>query len=74
MNIDFGDLNGDENVNVLDIIMTVANVLGYTEFNTDQILSADMNIDGIIDIFDIMLIVNKALYAEWGYSFNLDII
>ncbi|MBH09597.1 MAG: hypothetical protein CMG74_04435 [Candidatus Marinimicrobia bacterium] len=64
LNIDFGDLNGDENVNVLDIIMTVANVLGYTEFNTDQILSADMNIDGIIDIFDIMLIVNKALYAE----------
>ena len=28
----------------------------------------------IVDIFDIMLIVNKALYAEWGYSFNLDII
>jgi len=64
LNIDFGDLNEDNNVNVLDIIITVANVLGYTDFSTDQFLAADMNMDGNVDVFDIMLIVDAALYAE----------
>ena len=54
----------DNNVNVLDIIITVANVLGYTDFSTDQFLAADMNMDGNVDVFDIMLIVDAALYAE----------
>ena len=64
LNIDFGDPNADGNVNVLDIILTVANVLGYIEFSTDQFLAADMNMDGTVDVFDIMLIVDAALYAE----------
>jgi hypothetical protein len=64
LNIDFGDPNEDNNINVLDIIITVANVLGYTEFSTDQFLAADMNMDGNVDVFDIMLIVDAALYAE----------
>ena len=64
LNIDFGDPNTDGNVNVLDIILTVANVLGYIDFSTDQFLAADMNMDGTVDVFDIMLIVDAALYAE----------
>jgi len=64
LNIDFGDPNADGNVNVLDIILTVANVLGYIDFSTDQFLAADMNMDGTVDVFDIMLIVDAALYSE----------
>jgi hypothetical protein len=38
--------------------------LGYIDFSTDQFLAADMNMDGTVDVFDIMLIVDAALYSE----------
>ena len=52
-----GDINGDEIINVLDIILSVNIVLGLSEFNS----SADLNQDGIINILDIVSLVNIIL-------------
>ena len=52
-----GDVNGDEIVNVLDIILTVNIILGAAEFNQ----SADVNEDTIVNVLDIVALVNIIL-------------
>jgi hypothetical protein len=61
LNIDFGDLNLDSIVNVLDVIVTVNYIIGYIDLNNEQIQNADVNLDGSVDVFDILLIVDIAL-------------
>ena len=61
LNIDFGDLNFDSIVNILDVIVTVNYVVGHIELNNQQIQNADMNLDGTVNVFDILLIVDAAL-------------
>ena len=61
LNIDFGDLNFDNIVNILDVIVTVNYVVGHIELNNEQIQNADMNLDGMINVFDILMIVDHAL-------------
>ncbi len=51
-----GDLNGDNLINVLDVIATVNMVLN-NEFNA----VADLNNDGQINVLDVLLIVNIIL-------------
>ena len=55
---DAGDVNQDNQVNVLDIVLTVNFVLDNGDLNQSQQMIADMNSDGIINILDIILIVN----------------
>ena len=52
-----GDVNGDELVNIQDIILIVNMVLGNEEGNN----TADINMDGTIDVLDIILAVNIIL-------------
>ena len=52
-----GDLNGDQNLNVLDIIILVDMTLGGTEID----LNGDINADGGINVLDIVLLVNLIL-------------
>ena len=61
LSIDFGDLNFDSIVNILDVIVTVNYVVGHIELNNEQVQNADMNLDGTIDVFDILMIVDHAL-------------
>lgn len=58
--VDYGDLNQDSNVNVLDVIITVASVIGQLVLEESQMLAADVNSDGFVDVFDVMLIVDLA--------------
>tara|TARA_Y100000996_G_scaffold388143_1_gene347503 strand:- start:12817 stop:13989 length:1173 start_codon:yes stop_codon:yes gene_type:complete len=51
-----GDINGDLLVNVQDVILTV-NLILSAEYNS----SADLNLDGNIDVLDIVQIVNIIL-------------
>ena len=53
-----GDVNQDNQINVLDIVSTVNFVLDSGELSITQQSIADMNSDGIINILDIILIVN----------------
>ena len=52
-----GDVNGDDILNVLDVVLLVNIVLYSDEHNP----SADMNSDGIINVLDIVLLVNIIL-------------
>ena len=63
LNIDFGDLNQDGNINVLDIVLTVSSVLGHGNLNGEQLLSADVNMDGKVDVIDITMIIDM-LFAN----------
>jgi hypothetical protein len=52
-----GDLNGDEVLNVMDIIIMVNVILGVEPF----IPAADLNGDGIVNVLDIINLVNLIL-------------
>tara|TARA_B100001175_G_scaffold60215_1_gene48866 strand:- start:583 stop:1296 length:714 start_codon:yes stop_codon:yes gene_type:complete len=52
-----GDINGDEILNVLDVILVVNMALGTDEVD----LNGDMNDDGGINVLDIVLLVNIIL-------------
>ena len=52
-----GDINGDEILNVLDVILVVNMALGTDEID----LNGDMNDDGGINVLDIVLLVNIIL-------------
>ena len=57
----FGDLNFDGIVNILDVIVTVNAVIGYIEISNDQFQNADMNLDGVVDVLDVLMIVDVVL-------------
>ena len=53
----YGDVNGDEILNVLDIVLLVGMILGDVE--EDYI--GDMNQDGILNVLDIVVLVGIIL-------------
>ena len=54
----FGDLNGDNNVNILDVIILVNHILSPAAIELD---GADVNNDGQVNILDIVSLVNIIL-------------
>tara|TARA_Y100000994_G_scaffold141440_2_gene115833 strand:+ start:4967 stop:7147 length:2181 start_codon:yes stop_codon:yes gene_type:complete len=58
-NINYGDLNTDNNIDIFDIIIMVNFILGESESINYEY--ADINHDGHIDISDIILILNYIL-------------
>ena len=56
-----GDLNGDGNYNLLDVLLSIQFVMGLSELEEDELNRADVNYDGVIDIFDVLLIVDLVL-------------
>ena len=61
LNIDFGDINSDSLVNILDVIISVNYIIGYLDLNNDQVQNADINMDGVVDVVDVLMIVDLAL-------------
>ena len=55
-----GDINGDQNLNVLDVVLTVNNVLCLDGGDCYD-ACADMNEDGILNVLDVVLLVNAVL-------------
>ena len=51
-------MNNDGNVNVLDVVLAVSSVLGYSTLTAGQALAADVNMDGSVDIIDITLMID----------------
>ena len=52
-----GDVNGDQVINILDIILTVNIILGVDNSSN----SADVNSDGVVNILDVVSLVNLIL-------------
>ena len=59
-NID-GDINCDEEINVLDIVILVEFILEWSEPTEEQFLTSDLNSDGLLNILDIVILVNIIL-------------
>ena len=59
VNVNYGDLNNDSNIDIFDIIVMVNFILGDLEFIDYEY--GDMNHDGEIDISDIILVLNYIL-------------
>jgi hypothetical protein len=55
-----GDLNLDNQVNVLDVQMSVNVVLG-TETDPGVLARADLSGDGMVNVVDVQLLVNTFL-------------
>ena len=53
-----GDINGDGNINVLDVVMLVGHILNP---DTSELESGDINSDGNIDILDVVALVSIVL-------------
>ena len=56
-----GDVNGDGEYNVLDVVMMVNFVL-YIEYpNDSEFWSSDLNNDGMVNVLDVVQLVNLIL-------------
>ena len=56
-----GDLNMDYNINIADAVLLQKYILGKTNLTSVQLACADMNDDGFVDIFDMVLIRQKVI-------------
>ena len=56
-----GDVNGDENVNILDVLLSINIILNVFEPNPDEFDAADCDQDGTINVLDVIGIVNVVL-------------
>ena len=56
-----GDLNGDGNYNIVDVLLCGLFVMGLADLEEDELNRADVNYDGVIDVFDVLLIVDLIL-------------
>ena len=56
-----GDVNQDGQVNVHDIIMIIAYILGDSEATEDLLEYGDFNEDGVVDVTDIVQMVDSIL-------------
>ena len=53
-----GDINGDGNINVLDVVMLVDHILNS---DTSELESGDINSDGNINVLDVVVLVSIIL-------------
>ena len=58
-----GDINQDDNVNVLDIVLLMGFILDFEEPTTEQFEAGDVNGDGILNILDVVYIINEVILA-----------
>ena len=56
-----GDVNGDQNINVLDVMALINHILGTVLLEADEQIRADCNPDEVINILDALNIVNVIL-------------
>ena len=57
-NVILGDVNGDYNINIQDIIIVISFILDNADPSSEQIIVSDINQDNIINVLDIVLIVD----------------
>ena len=56
--LQFGDLNFDNSVNVLDVVIVVSIILGDYNPTSEQFDNIDFNYDGLITVQDIVNLIN----------------
>ena len=56
-----GDINQDGALDVLDIVMAVAYIMGTGELTISESQIADMNGDGVVDVLDIVIMIQSII-------------
>ena len=56
-----GDMNGDDTLNVLDVVTLVNVILNVIEPTNSQLYAGDVNGDSNINVLDVVLVVNMIL-------------
>ncbi len=56
-----GDINNDQYIDILDVVLIVNIILGYSNPSDDELWAADMNNDDLVNIQDIVILVNNIL-------------
>ena len=56
-----GDVNCDDQINIIDIVTIVQFMFGQIDLNESQFISSDLNLDQTINITDIILIISFIL-------------
>jgi hypothetical protein len=56
-----GDVNGDGELNILDVVNTLNFILGVSDPSEEQECAADLNSDNTIDILDVVMMINLIL-------------
>ena len=58
-----GDVNGDGNVNILDVVTLINAIVedNIQDWDADRISAADINGDGNVNILDVVLLVNQII-------------
>jgi hypothetical protein len=56
-----GDINGDGEIDVQDVTLTLQYVLGTHLLDEEQLAASDVNGDGVVDVIDVTLILKFAL-------------
>ena len=56
-----GDVNQDDNLNVMDVVQLAAYLLGNQELSEQGLQNADINNDGVVDILDVVALINTIL-------------
>lgn len=61
-----GDVNNDGSLDIVDVALVRANIVGTLTLNEDQKIMGDMNSDSIIDIIDIAMMRNTIVNSTIG--------
>lgn len=60
-----GDVNGDGNINVSDVILVMKHIVSIIALDDVQSFYADINSDGKISVLDVLCIQKMVLDIEW---------
>ncbi len=63
-NTTIGDMNGDNEFNVADVVTFQQYLLGTSDTEVSDLKNADLNSDGLLDSFDLCLMKKKLIEKQ----------
>ena len=61
---ELGDINGDGEINILDVVMVIGFIIGTNTPSDSESFSADYNGDGLVNVLDVVAIVSLITNPE----------
>ena len=58
---EYGDINQDNNVDVLDVVLIINYILEQENPSDTESIASDLNSDSIINILDVIILINIIL-------------